>query len=141
MSSYISGVIIEVVAEKGVVALGEKLILVVEDEADVRDFVEVVLAAEGYRVVGASNGLEALEEVARHKPDLILLDMRLPTMDGWQFTKELHARHNGNIPIVVMTALQARQIAREINAKGYLQKPFDIDELLKVVKNTSDSKG
>lgn len=121
--------------------MGEKLILVVEDEADVRDFVEVVLAAEGYRVVGASNGLEALEEVARHKPDLILLDMRLPTMDGWQFTKELHARHNGNIPIVVMTALQARQIAREINAKGYLQKPFDIDELLKVVKNTSDSKG
>ncbi len=121
--------------EKGVAALRDKLILVVEDEADVRDFVEAVLEAEGYRVVGASNGLDALEQITQQRPDAILLDMRLPTMDGWQFAKELRARQNSNIPIIVMTALQARQIAKEISAKGFLQKPFDITDLLNAVRS------
>ncbi|MBI2953688.1 MAG: response regulator transcription factor [Chloroflexi bacterium] len=117
--------------------MADKLIMVVEDETDLRGFVEAVLGAEGYQVVGAGDGYEAIQEVAQHKPALILLDMRLPKMDGWQFAKELRARFNGSIPVVVMTALNARQIAREIGAKAYLQKPFDIDDLLKVVNSFS----
>lgn len=120
--------------------MADKMILVVEDETDLRDFVAAVLMAEGYRVVGASNGLEALEEVTRNKPDLILLDMRLPVMDGWEFAKQLNAKRNSRIPIIVMTALQAKQIAREINATAYLQKPFDIDDLLSVVKAANGHK-
>ncbi len=114
--------------------LAEKLVLVVEDEADLRHFVEDVLISEGYRVVGASNGLEALDEVKRERPDVILLDMRLPVMDGWQFSRELHEKARQNIPIVVMTALGARDIAREIGAKAFLQKPFNIDDLLNIVQ-------
>jgi DNA-binding response OmpR family regulator len=119
-----------------VLILADKLVLVVEDEADLRHFVEDVLISEGYRVVGASNGLEALDEVKRETPDVILLDMRLPVMDGWQFSRELRD-HDGArqaIPIVVMTALGARDIAREIGAKAFLQKPFNIDDLLNIVQ-------
>lgn len=115
--------------------MSDKLVMVVEDEEDLRRFVEDVLMAEGYRVVGASNGREALQEMDREIPDVILLDMRLPVMDGWQFASELHARNHNSVPIVVMTALGARDIARQIGARAYLQKPFNIDDLLKIVKS------
>jgi urea transport system substrate-binding protein len=108
--------------------------MVVEDEVDLRRFVEDVLMAEGFRVVAASNGQEALQQVDREPPDVILLDMRLPVMDGWQFAKELHAKDHDQVAIVVMTALGARDIARQIGAQAYLQKPFNIDDLIKIVK-------
>ncbi|MBI4322252.1 MAG: response regulator [Chloroflexi bacterium] len=112
----------------------DKLVLVVEDEFDLRAFVEMVLQQEGYRVATAANGLEALEQVDREKPELILLDMRMPIMDGWQFVKEMRNKHDHSIPIVVMTALHdAYAVAKQIDAKGYLRKPFEIDDLLRSV--------
>lgn len=113
-----------------------KTILVVEDDRDVRETVTVVLE-ELYRVEEASNGREALELIGRRGlPDLILLDMRMPVMDGWRFAAELRARYGSTAPpIVVMTAASdASSRAAEVHANGCLEKPFDIDRLLSVVR-------
>lgn len=118
--------------------LSGKRILVVEDEADVRAFVEMVLAEEGYEVAVAGDGQQALDEVRRRKPSLILLDMRLPVMDGWEFARRLHAELGESIPVVVMTALHdPSAAARQVHAKGYLRKPFDIDQLIATVQKNA----
>jgi two-component system chemotaxis response regulator CheY len=109
-------------------------VLVVEDDDDLRGAVEWALDEEGYRVVTAANGAEALEQVDHEQPDLILLDMRMPVMDGWGFARSYRQRTESQVPIVVVTAAQdAARWALEIQAAGYLAKPFDIDELLQAV--------
>lgn len=111
-----------------------KLVMVVEDEPDIRSFIKVVLEDQGYRVSSASNGLEALQRIGEETPHLVLLDMRMPVMDGWQFSTALRAKFNGRVPVVVVTAsLDAECIAREVGAKALLKKPFEIDELLHTV--------
>jgi CheY-like chemotaxis protein len=108
--------------------------LVVEDEPEIRDFVSMVLDSQGYRVSTAANGALALEEVDREPVDLILLDMRMPVMDGWRFARAYRAASGPHAPIVVLTAAQdAAARAAQINAEGYLGKPFDLDDLLRVV--------
>jgi DNA-binding response OmpR family regulator len=114
----------------------EQSILIVDDDADILGIVEEILTLEGYRVQTASNGAEALQRVGTEAPGLILLDMRMPVMDGWQFAARLRAEHNHAVPIVVMTAAKdAGERAREIRAEDYLAKPFDIEELVEKVRN------
>jgi CheY-like chemotaxis protein len=111
-------------------------ILVVDDDVSIRMAVAEILAFEGYNVASAANGAEALEAVERLNPSLVLLDMRMPVLDGWGFARELRARGH-RPPILVMTAAQsARRWAEEIGAQGYLAKPFDLSELLRVVEET-----
>lgn len=95
--------------------------------------VQAVLLDEGYEVATAANGQEALAELQRDLPSLVLLDMCMPVMDGWRFAEEV--RQQGiAVPIVVMTAAQdASRWAAEIGADGYVAKPFDIDDLLSAV--------
>ncbi|HEV2126402.1 MAG TPA: response regulator, partial [Chloroflexota bacterium] len=84
----------------------------------------------GYPVTTAGNGIEALAAVEREHPSLILLDMRMPVLDGWGFARQLRAR-GVHLPILVMTAAQdAGSWAEEIGAEGYLAKPFDLLDLL-----------
>ena len=110
-------------------------ILVVEDDASIRSFIELVLYTEGYQVVTAPNGALALDVAGDGEPDLILLDMRMPVMDGWTFARTYHSRPGPHAPIVVVTAARdARARAAEINADAYLGKPFDLDDLLQMVK-------
>jgi CheY-like chemotaxis protein len=92
------------------------------------------LELEGYDVDEAANGAVALEMVERHPPDVILLDMRMPVLDGWGFAAELR-RRGRQIPIVVMTAARdAARWADEIAANGALSKPFAFDDLLRAVR-------
>jgi two-component system, response regulator, stage 0 sporulation protein F len=108
-------------------------ILVVDDDPDILQTVVDILADEGYAVVSASNGAEALDMLARVSPAVIVLDMRMPVMDGWQFVQALPPSQRAT-PIIVMTAAQdARQWAREVGAAGYVAKPFDLLELLDMV--------
>ena len=110
------------------------LILVVDDDHAIRSTVIDILNSEGYNVLSAANGAEALELVELHNPDLVLLDMRMPVLDGWGFAKALAAR-SLSLPIVVMTAAQdARQWGREVAAVGVLAKPFDVGEMLDIVE-------
>ena len=109
-------------------------ILVVEDDPAVLRVVVRALEVEGYAVASARNGAEALTEVESDRPLLILLDMHMPVMDGWRFKQALGQR-GLDVPIVVMTAaVNAASYADDIQANGYLGKPFDIDELLSVVE-------
>jgi CheY-like chemotaxis protein len=109
-------------------------VLVVEDQDDIREFVALVLQNEGYCVATADNGATALEEVGRKPVGVVLLDMRMPVMDGWAFADAYRSRPGPHAPIVVLTAAHdAAARAAQINAEGYLGKPFELDDLLSVV--------
>jgi CheY-like chemotaxis protein len=111
-----------------------KDVLVVEDDPDMVDIMLLVLRGAGYAARGAENGKQALEAVAARMPALILLDMLMPVMDGWQFAREMSARYGRAVPIVVVTAAEhARARSEEIGADDVLPKPFDVDDLLRLV--------
>ncbi|MCL4534121.1 MAG: response regulator [Bacteroidetes bacterium] len=110
-------------------------VLVIDDDETISEFVVWVLADEGHEVVSAANGVAALQKLDGFDPDVILLDMRMPVMDGWQFARLYRDERPSPAPIVVLTAAQdVAQRASQIEAAGYLGKPFDLDELLSVVR-------
>lgn len=109
-------------------------ILVVDDDQGIRDFVGMALTDEGYDVVTAPHGAAALELASARVPSVILLDMRMPIMDGWEFARAYRQRPGPHAPIVVFTAARdAAERAAQIAADGVLPKPFDLTELLTVV--------
>lgn len=111
-----------------------KAILVVEDDEAILSTIELVLSEEGYEVLTATHGAAALDVIARCSPGLILLDMKMPVMDGWTFAREYRARPGPRAPVVVVTAARdAAERAHEVEGDGYVAKPFDIDTLLGVV--------
>jgi CheY-like chemotaxis protein len=114
---------------------GQGVVLIVDDDQAIRDTLRDALELEGYPVALAANGQEALQAVEHGAPALILLDMRMPVMDGWTFARELKQRGRA-IPILVMTAAQsARKWAEEVGARDFVAKPFDLDDLLGKVEN------
>lgn len=122
----------------------EPVVLVVDDDPAIVGFVEMALSDEGYRVETASNGREALEEIEKDKPSVILLDLTMPVMNGYEFFTELKKRRNGSgmIPVVVMTAGQrAKEAANEMGASGYLPKPFQLDDLIECVEKQAAKAG
>jgi len=111
-----------------------KLVLVVDDEPDILHLVKWALERARYRVETAANGREALDMIGRRLPDLIVLDMKMPVMDGWEFAKEFRAAYDSSVPIVVLTAAaDAKKRAEEIGAAGWIGKPFDLDALVNTV--------
>jgi CheY-like chemotaxis protein len=108
-------------------------VLIVDDEPDIRATVAEMLEIEGYSTEEAANGADALAAIERRQPDLILLDMRMPVLDGWGFAAEMN-RRDMTIPIVVMTAARdAARWASEIAATASLSKPFGFDDLIRTV--------
>jgi len=110
------------------------LAMVVDDSLTVRKITGRLLTREGYEVVTAKDGFEALQRVEERQPDVILLDIEMPRMDGFEFAKTLKAdtRHAG-IPIVMITSRTAekhRSRARELGIDVYLGKPYQEHELL-----------
>src|SRR5437763_10511943 len=112
----------------------DRPILIIDDDPAIRATVADILESEGYRVATAINGADGLQSLDRIDPALVLLDMRMPILDGWGFARALQSR-GIQIPILVMTAAQdARRWAHEINAEGYVAKPFDLIDLLNAVE-------
>ncbi len=108
-------------------------ILVIDDDPSILSTITDILEFEGYPVTTAKNGADGLGALDRQQPALVLLDMRMPVLDGWQFARVVRER-GIEIPIVVMTAAQdARRWAQEIGAAGYLAKPFELADLIDVV--------
>jgi CheY-like chemotaxis protein len=102
----------------------ELQVLVVEDDAGVRDLLKRTIASEGWPVVEAENGREALERLKDHKPGVILLDLMMPEMDGFEFINELHKNEAWkSIPVVVVTA-------RDLTADDHQRLAGNVEKIL-----------
>ena len=111
-------------------------VLVVDDDESIRQVVRLCLADEGYRVFEAPNGLAALENIADFQPALILLDLRMPVMDGWEFLRRYRLMPGPHVPIVAFVAgLDPAEECANLGATKILAKPFDLDDLLTVVRS------
>ncbi|MFQ5945214.1 MAG: response regulator transcription factor [Anaerolineae bacterium] len=110
-------------------------VLVVDDEANIVELAQLYLSREGYEVVTAADGEEALEVWKREKPDLIVLDLMMPKMDGWEVCRRLRAE--SDLPIIMLTA-RGDEVDRvaglEMGADDYVVKPFNPRELVARVR-------
>ena len=111
-------------------------ILIVDDDDSIRQIVRLCLADEGFEVREASNGKVALDVLDVFKPDLILLDLRMPVMDGWEFARRYERLAGPSAPIVAfVAALNAELECATLTTASILAKPFDLDDLLEVVRS------
>lgn len=114
------------------------LILVVDDQTDLRQLAADLLSCNGYDVVQASHGREAIAKLCEHLPDLVVLDLNMPVMDGWQFRAEqlrLPDGHLTAIPVLVVTGEdRPDDHIRTLKAVGLIKKPFDAGELLNAIQ-------
>jgi signal transduction histidine kinase len=120
----------------------QETILIVEDEEDVAEMIRYNLEKESYRTVVAYSGAEALKAAEAHAPDLVLLDILLPDLSGWEVCRILRdSTENHSIPIVMLTALsseEARIKGLTLGADDFVTKPFSIKELLLRIRNMID---
>jgi len=130
--------------------MGEK-ILVVDDDPDILDVLTMILESQGYHVVTAQNGVEGLAKVEAEKPELMILDLLMPKMDGFDVYKKLQepkwAKYR-DMPILVLTSVREEasrrryelETGRELEVDDYVEKPFSPDTLLgrveKLIKKT-----
>jgi CheY-like chemotaxis protein len=115
--------------------VGLQNILVVDDDPGILDVLEQALDAEGYRVEVASNGQEALERVAGWRPNIMLVDLMMPVMDGRQFVEAFRSRFGfAGTPVIILSAARnVGEIAAELGVTAVVSKPFDLDELLNLI--------
>jgi CheY-like chemotaxis protein len=114
--------------------VSESRVLVVDDDPDLVQLIAGMLEILGYPVESARNGAEALESVEENPPSLVVLDSRMPVMDGKGFAQALKDR-GVRIPILVISGFaNAQQFAADIGADGYLTKPFELTDLLATVQ-------
>jgi DNA-binding response OmpR family regulator len=113
-------------------------ILCIEDDMEMIDLVKLILTRKGYEVIGAVGGQAGLETIEQVKPDLVLLDLMMPDMDGWEVFQQMRANeHTKNIPVIVVTA-KAQSIDKVLGlhiakVDDYITKPFGPSELLSSV--------
>ena len=110
-------------------------VLVVDDEDSVRELIELYLKKEGFEVIHARDGREALRLNGQHHPDLIVLDLMLPGLDGWEVCRQIRSSHQ--VPIIMLTARTEevdRIVGLELGADDYVVKPFSPRELVARVK-------
>jgi two-component system response regulator VicR len=121
-------------------------IMVVDDEPDVVDLVKLVLESDGFSVVTAYSGKEALDRIDQEMPDLVLLDIMMPQMDGWEVYSRIRANPGTkDIPVAMLTA-KSQSIDKMIGlhvvkVDDYITKPFGRSELLERVKRILKEKG
>ena len=108
--------------------------LIVDDDLDMIEVIEMVLHDAGYATRAALNGQQALEAVAADMPALIVLDMLMPVMNGWQFAQAFRSRYGRAVPIVVATAAEHIERRRNgLDVTDVLPKPFEVSDLLRLV--------
>jgi two-component system, OmpR family, response regulator VicR len=127
------------------VAKNPKLILCIEDEQEMIDLIRLILSRRGFDVRGANSGEEGLEIIQKEHPALVLLDLMMPDMDGWEVYQQMKADEaTKNIPVIVVTA-KAQSIDKVLGlhiakVDDYIAKPFSPQELLNSVDNVLGNK-
>ncbi|VVB96205.1 Chemotaxis response regulator protein-glutamate methylesterase/glutamine deamidase [uncultured archaeon] len=119
-----------------------KKVLVVDDEPDTLELVKLVLESGGFETVLAANGMEALDKVGKTRPDLVLLDIMMPDMDGWDVFRKIKEKYP-TLPIAILTA-KAQNIDKllglhVLKADDYITKPFGKNELISKVKKLTSA--
>jgi len=118
-------------------------VLVVDDEPQVIWMLQFSLQAEGYETFAARDGRSALEEIRLHHPNLMLLDIMMPVMDGWSVLEQMQAIPREERPRVVVvsarSSLRDRAKAAELGADAFVSKPFNVDDLLAVLHGLADA--
>ncbi|MFQ5876858.1 MAG: PleD family two-component system response regulator [Acidobacteriota bacterium] len=121
----------------------QRTIMVVDDDADIADMTRVILEQSGYQVIPAASGAEALRKLRRAQPDLIILDINMPEMDGWQVLRLLKAEaRTSRIPVAMFSIrgeVHDRLQGLQEGAFDYIVKPFSCDELVGRVRRIFDS--
>jgi DNA-binding response OmpR family regulator len=119
-------------------SVGDITVLAVDDSASIRKLVELTLRREGYSVVTADSGLKALAELARQRPDLLLLDVMLVALDGFQLCRVIRNHPDyGDLPIVILSGRETaadREAGLRAGVSAYLTKPFRPEQLLDAVR-------
>lgn len=122
-------------SDQGVLTVKEK-VLIVDDQFGIRILLSEVLQKEGYQTFQAANGVQALEITRKDPPDLVLLDMKIPGMDGIEILKRMK-KIDPDIRVIIMTAygeLDTIQESKDLGALAHFAKPFDIDDIRKAVR-------
>jgi DNA-binding response OmpR family regulator len=117
-------------------------VLAVEDEPDIRMLLEMILERGGFETLVVADGMTGLERIADWSPDVVLLDVGLPVIDGWEVLRRI--REQGDLPVVLLTAYGSdadRIRGREAGATDFLTKPFDRDELVAVLRTAAGQPG
>jgi CheY-like chemotaxis protein len=121
---------------------GAPLVLLVDDERSIRTICRVNLEGDGLAVLEAKDGTEAIEQVRRRRPSLVLLDVMMPGVDGWSVAEQLATTPGTrDIPVVFLSARATqddRLLAQKLGAVGYVVKPFDPLELSGIVRDVLD---
>jgi len=123
-----------------------KKVICIEDELEMIELVRLILSRHQFQVIGAVGGQEGLEKVAEIKPDLVLLDLMMPDIDGWEVYQKMKASETmRDIPVIVVTA-KAQSIDRVLGLQiarvdDYITKPFGPQELLESVERVLGQKG
>lgn len=119
--------------------MGKAKVLYIEDNPDNMTLVKRVLEIEGYEVIEADNGQEGLAKAMSRRPDIIITDINLPDIDGYEITDTLKkAKETAHIPVIAMTAnvmKKDRESVLQAGCDGYISKPIDIDELPSQIEN------
>jgi two-component system chemotaxis response regulator CheY len=117
-------------------------VLVVDDDEAIRDLLDDVLELEGYEARIAPDGEAALAAAADWTPDLIVLDLMMPKMDGWQFREAQRGLpHLRDVPVLVVSASQrAKDAYRELGAAAVVHKPFDLEELISTIDRLANQR-
>ena len=109
-------------------------VLIVDDDTDVREMLEMFLADSGYAISSATNGADALAQMRRQPPCLVLLDLMMPVMSGWQFReRQLEDPALSNVPVICITAAHDPRTVTARLGLPCLQKPVDLEELASIV--------
>ena len=115
-----------------------KRLLVIDDEVDIAETVKIRLEVNGYSVELAYDGLNGIDKAVKALPDLILLDILMPQVDGFEVCRRLRQiPETKNIPVIMLTAIKSSEIlqkAKEAGAQDYLAKPFESGELVEIVR-------
>lgn len=117
-----------------------KKVLIADDEQDIKDVVQMYLETQGYEVETAYDGLDALDCIANWQPDVVLLDIMMPVMDGIAVCKKIKSDPaTKGIAVIMVSAASKREKegeAYQAGADGYVLKPFDPSDLVKIIENT-----
>jgi DNA-binding response OmpR family regulator len=126
--------------EKRIAEVGKKRVLVIDDDLPIRGMLAAALRQHGYQVLLAGDGAEGQRALTIHKPDIVLLDLAMPDVNGWDFLQRLQETgHLGKVPIIVVSAhlrVEPQAILR-MGVDAILPKPFNLPELIDLIEHLS----